>query len=58
MSAKRMRQEPWMIRTLEYRLDIMRTLNDVGLRDCGVEFVDSVREWARSVGVQEDNPGA
>lgn len=46
---------PPMIQVDAYREDIIRTLDEVGLRGCTLEVVDSVREWAKSVGVEETN---
>src|SRR4051812_36789592 len=44
------------IETAGQRDEIVRILETVGLHDCLVEFVESVQEWARSVGVIEENP--
>jgi hypothetical protein len=44
------------IQTGEHQDDIARILREVGLHDCSVELVESVQQWATSVGVEEKNP--
>jgi hypothetical protein len=40
----------------KHRDNIGRILEAIGLPDCSVEIVESVWEWARSVGDKEENP--
>ena len=49
------RRLPPAIEVSAYEVDIRRTLDEVGLRDCSLQVVDSVRDWANSVGVEEKN---
>ena len=49
------RRLPPTIEVGAYREDIQRTLEEVGLRDYSLEIVDSILEWATSVGVEEKN---
>jgi hypothetical protein len=49
------RRLPPTIEVSAHRDDIKRTLNEVGLPECSLEIVDSVLEWAKSVGVEEKN---